>query len=158
MSRGPKVALIVAAVVVAGVAFLLLNPGDNDTAESPTQTDAAETMPEPPAEPDATETPEEPPVHEEPSAVDDVGPAVIEVKDGEPVRGVAELTFNKGERVGITVRSDVEEEVHVHGYDMTKDVAPGKAATFNFPAKLEGIFEVELEVSHVQIATLEVRP
>ena len=154
MSRGSRVALIVAAIVVAGVAFLLLNPGDNDTAESPTQDEATQTTPEPPAETTESTTTE---TTEEPSA-DDVGPVAITVRNGEPVGGIAKFSIKRGRPVDIRVESDVAEEVHLHGYDLTEDVSPDTPARFRFPAELEGIFELELEESQVQIATLEVRP
>jgi hypothetical protein len=56
------------------------------------------------------------------------------------------------------VRSDVADEVHVHGYDVAKDVRAGGSVTFSIPAKIDGRFEVELEHRHEQIAQLEVRP
>jgi hypothetical protein len=56
------------------------------------------------------------------------------------------------------VRSSVADEVHVHGYDLMKDVEPGKTVTFSFPADITGIFEVELEGAGKQIAQLRVDP
>jgi hypothetical protein len=58
----------------------------------------------------------------------------------------------------IVVRSDVADEVHLHGYDISRDVAPGKPAQFKFNASIEGIFEIELEHRAVEIATLTVNP
>jgi len=87
-------------------------------------------------------------------------PAVetIVVRNGEPVGGVAELTYSAGEEVRFEVRSDVADEVHIHGYDLTKDVPAGGTVSFSFPAELEGIFEVELEQRVEQIAELRVNP
>jgi hypothetical protein len=48
--------------------------------------------------------------------------------------------------------------VHVHGYDVSRDVPAGGSVRFGFPARPEGIFEVELEGRHVQIAELRVTP
>jgi heme/copper-type cytochrome/quinol oxidase subunit 2 len=86
------------------------------------------------------------------------GAETIVVRDGEPVGGVAELTYSAGEEVKFKVRSDVADEVHVHGYDLSKDVAAGGTVSFSFPAELEGIFEVELEERAEQIAELRVNP
>ena len=47
--------------------------------------------------------------------------------------------------VVITVTSDVADEVHVHGYDLMADVAPGAPATIRFTADAPGRFEIELE-------------
>ena len=82
----------------------------------------------------------------------------IVVRDGEPVGGVQELEHATGDEVRFDVRSDAAEEVHVHGYDLMQDTVPGKAITFEFPADIEGIFEVELEETHTQIAELTVEP
>ena len=86
------------------------------------------------------------------------GATTIVVKDGEPVGGVQDLDYKAGEKVRFTVDSDVADEVHVHGYDLTKDVAAGGSASFSFPAEIEGIFEVELEERGEQIAELRVNP
>jgi hypothetical protein len=46
----------------------------------------------------------------------------------------------------------------VHGYDIFKDVAPGKPVKFSFKGDIDGQFEVELEDRHVQIISLRVVP
>lgn len=84
-------------------------------------------------------------------------PQVV-VRDLEPVGGVKELVFRKGDMIRFTVASDQPEEVHLHGYDVADDVAPDRAATFVLPASIEGIFEVELERSGVEIASITVEP
>jgi heme/copper-type cytochrome/quinol oxidase subunit 2 len=80
------------------------------------------------------------------------------VQDGRPRGEVRELRFDKGERVRFRVRSDVAEELHIHGYDRYVDVAPGRTATVSFPASIEGIFEVELHGAGVPLASLRVEP
>jgi hypothetical protein len=54
--------------------------------------------------------------------------------------------------------ADAADEVHIHGFDLTRDVGPSASARFNFKADIEGRFDVELHGSHTQIALLEVRP
>jgi hypothetical protein len=83
---------------------------------------------------------------------------VIVVKHGEPVGGVRDLTYNKGEEIRFEVDSDVSDEVHVHGYDIMKDVKAGGSVSFDFPATLEGVFEAELEDRAEQIIQLTVNP
>jgi hypothetical protein len=80
------------------------------------------------------------------------------VQDGRPRGEVRELRFDKGERVRFRVRSDVAEELHIHGYDRYVDVVPGRTATVSFPASIEGIFEVELHGAGVPLASLRVEP
>jgi hypothetical protein len=82
----------------------------------------------------------------------------ITVRDGKPVGRVKKLSYNSGDQIRFVVTSDVADEVHVHGYDIAKDVRAGGSARFSFPAKLEGVFEVELEGRREQIAELRVSP
>jgi hypothetical protein len=82
----------------------------------------------------------------------------IVVKNGEPVGGVQELEYSAGDQIRFEVDSDVADEIHVHGYDLMKDVPAGGTVSFSFPAEIEGIFEVELEGRKEQIAELRVNP
>ncbi len=82
----------------------------------------------------------------------------ITIKNGKPVGGIAELTYNKGEEVRFKVDSDVSDEIHMHGYDIMKDVKAGGSVTFDFPATIEGVFEAELEDRKEQILELTVNP
>ena len=88
------------------------------------------------------------------------GPEIptVTVVNGRPEGGVDRLEFTRGERVRFKVRSDVADEVHVHGYDLSKKVSAGGSVTFSFMATIEGRFEIELEAAHTQIAELEVEP
>ena len=83
---------------------------------------------------------------------------VIVVESGKPVGGIRDLTYNKGEQIRFKVESDVSDEVHVHGYDIMKDVKAGGSVSFDFPAELEGVFEAELEGRKEQIIELTVNP
>jgi hypothetical protein len=82
----------------------------------------------------------------------------IVIKHGKPVGGIAQLTYNEGERVRFKVDSDVSDEVHMHGYDIMKDVRAGGSVSFDFPATLEGVFEAEFEGRKEQILELTVNP
>lgn len=82
----------------------------------------------------------------------------VEVKNEEPVSGIQELEFDSGEEIRFRVSSDAAEEIHVHGYDIAKGVPAGGSIEFEFPAEIEGIFEVELEELGTQIAELRVNP
>ena len=86
------------------------------------------------------------------------GVTTIVVKNGKPVGGVAQLTYNDGEQVRFKVESDVSDEVHMHGYDIMKDVKAGGSVSFDFPATIEGVFEAELEGRKEQILELTVNP
>ena len=63
-----------------------------------------------------------------------------------------------GDLVEITVLADVADEIHVHGFDLRYDVEPGVPVEISFEADAPGIFEVELEASHLPLFELEVTP
>jgi hypothetical protein len=78
------------------------------------------------------------------------------VKGGKPVGGIQRATVKKGQKVAIVVHSDVADEVHVHGYDLHKDVDAGGTVRIVFPATITGVFEAELESRKLQIVELTV--
>jgi heme/copper-type cytochrome/quinol oxidase subunit 2 len=85
-------------------------------------------------------------------------PVQIRVEGGKPAGGIKSITVKKGDQVRFAVTSDVADEIHVHGYDFMKDVKAGGKVTFDFPAKIDGEFEIELENHGEQIAKLRVNP
>jgi hypothetical protein len=87
------------------------------------------------------------------------GPVTIRVliKGGKPVGGIQRATVKKGQKVAIVVHSDVADEVHVHGYDLHKDVDAGGTVRIVFPATITGVFEAELEDRKLQIIEFTVK-
>jgi hypothetical protein len=84
---------------------------------------------------------------------------IVVDKAGHPVGGIRQLTYNKGERILFEVKAPFAEEVHLHGYDVMKDVkAGGGSVTYDLPASIEGVFEAELEGRKEQIIELRVTP
>jgi FtsP/CotA-like multicopper oxidase with cupredoxin domain len=86
------------------------------------------------------------------------GPQTVTVVNGKPDGGVKTITYKKGDTVDLTVRSDTADEIHIHGYDVHKDVEKGGSVHFSFPARIDGKFVVELENAGEQIASLQVEP
>lgn len=86
------------------------------------------------------------------------GPQTVTVVNGKPDGGVKTITYKKGDTVDLTVKSDTADEIHIHGYDVHKDVAKGGSVHFTFPASIDGRFVVELEAKGEQIASLQVEP
>jgi len=83
----------------------------------------------------------------------------IPIRGGTVAGGIKRVAVKKGERVLIAVSSDdVSDHVHLHGYDLFRDVARGSPAQIRFRATLAGRFEVELEERGLLVAELEVRP
>jgi hypothetical protein len=82
----------------------------------------------------------------------------VDVRGGRVAGGVRTVEVEKGERLLVVVRADVSDEVHVHGYDVSRVVAPGTPARIPLRATIAGRFEVELEDRKLRILELEVRP
>jgi hypothetical protein len=85
-------------------------------------------------------------------------PTIQVNKAGEPVGGITDLTYKKGDQIQFKVHSEVAGEVHVHGYDLMKNVTAGGTITYDFPATIEGVFEAEMEEQKEQIIQLTVEP
>ncbi|MGC5307888.1 hypothetical protein [Micromonospora zamorensis] len=67
------------------------------------------------------------------------------------------ITVGKGERVRITVTSDVSDELHVHGYDLGARLPAGTAGLVEFRADKTGLFEVETHETELVLFQLVVR-
>ncbi|MFN0090596.1 MAG: hypothetical protein ACKVWR_10080 [Acidimicrobiales bacterium] len=76
---------------------------------------------------------------------------------GGKVEGGGRKQVKKDERVTIRVTSDVADEVHLHGYDQSVEVAAGGVAELEFVADRTGVWEVELEKKRLPLLQLEVR-
>jgi hypothetical protein len=81
----------------------------------------------------------------------------ITIKDGRPAGGITRVNVPKGQTVDLVVQSDVADEVHVHGYDLHKDVEAGGEVQIIFKADISGVFEAELENRKLQILELTVK-
>jgi hypothetical protein len=150
-SNRARLAVLAAAIVVAGVLFVILSGNDEDQGAPSTTAVTSESVDRTPGggQPQGGESEGAKPL------------PTITVKDGQPKGGVQELSAQSGGEVRFRVVSDDSAEVHVHGYDLEKEVTPGNPATLRFPAEIEGRFEVELHLSdgnEVEIGELSVTP
>ena len=59
------------------------------------------------------------------------------------VGGAKTIEVSKGDTVRIVVSADAPDELHVHGYDITRSAGPEQPARFRFKANAEGAFEIE---------------
>lgn len=124
---GRHLAPLLAVVLLAGC-----SAGTDDTADpAPSPTSAA---------PSAAATSAAPAPSPSPTGT------VVEVRyAGGQVTGVeSRVNVTLGEQVVLRFTSDVVEEIHVHGYDLYTDLAPGTPAEIAFTADIPGSFEVEL--------------
>ncbi|MBJ7347034.1 MAG: hypothetical protein JHC87_00520 [Thermoleophilaceae bacterium] len=71
---------------------------------------------------------------------------------------IAKISVSKGDRVELRVLSKGDDELHVHGYDISKVLVAGKTTVVSFDATIDGVFEVEFESAGEQVAQLTVNP
>jgi hypothetical protein len=152
MSTNARIAAVIALIAVAVAAFVVLQPSDDDNdkaATTPATTTSAATTPSattPATTTTTTTTTTAPPV------------PTIRVAGGQPVGGVKSITVKEGDRIRFRVVDDKAEHVHLHGYDIEKEVGPGNPARYSVPATIPGVFEIEIEDTGVQIGKLTVEP
>jgi hypothetical protein len=133
-------------VLTAAVLALAACGGDDGsgTAGATTTTATATTTPTTTAGPTTTTRPATPVIE-------------VRVAGGKVQGGVRREQVRRGETVVLRVVADVTDHVHLHGYDLMADVAPGKPAEIRFTADLPGVWEVELEDRKQPLLTIEVR-
>jgi FtsP/CotA-like multicopper oxidase with cupredoxin domain len=130
MSRNQRLALVAGAIVVAVVAFVIVQSGGSD---SNNDKSGGSTV------------------------------ARIALSGNKVQSGPSTITATKGDTVHIVVTSDKPNTIHLHGYNIERQAAPGKPARFDFKANVEGVFEIE---SHTWedaglepgVSKLQVRP
>lgn len=132
MSASTRIAVVVAVLISAVAGFWIARPQQAESPVAPAST--------------ATERPAALPV------------PTVRVRGGEAVGGIERVSLRSGERARLRVVSDQADEIHIHGYDITRALPASRPVTLVFPARLEGVFEVELHGSGTQIAELTVSP
>jgi hypothetical protein len=90
-----------------------------------------------------------------PAGVDQVVRVVV--RGGRVVGDAQRVRVRLGSVVRLLVTSDVADEVHLHTYDETVDVAAGATATLTFTASIPGVIEVELEGAGLTLARLQIQ-
>ncbi|MPZ74473.1 MAG: hypothetical protein GEU74_14830 [Nitriliruptorales bacterium] len=105
--------------------------------------------------PEAGDTSENEPANDDRNG--DVEVIEVRITDGQAHTDNSRVDVAVGATVRIEVRADVDEEVHVHGYDLFAEVSRGDPAVVEFAADIPGVFEVEAEHSGVELFQLRVR-
>jgi hypothetical protein len=158
-ARNSRLLLVAGGIVAAVALFLVLRPGDDEEAATTAAagtTAATDTTVDTTAATTETETETDGPA----TTGETAQPAAfaVAIRAGTVAGGLQRWTVAQGERVRIVVRSDVEDSVHLHGYDLERPVAPGAPAILAFEARLAGRFELEAHHGGGQIAQLDVQP
>ena len=143
MSRAQRLTFLGIAAIIAVVAVIVLSGGGDETDKAaeatatPTPSATASGTAEATATPTATAKPKPP----------------LLLAGSERT-----LSFDQGDTVRFRVRHDDAEEVHIHGYDIKKDLVANETANVSFDASIPGIFEIELEHSGTPLGRLKVEP
>ncbi len=87
----------------------------------------------------------------------DVQLVEIEVAEGQASVAADRVEVALGEQVRLAVTSDTADELHVHGYDQSVELVPGRQTTLELTADTPGLFDVELHESGLLLVQLEVR-
>ena len=139
-------------------AFALAGCGDDSASDEGASTETVATMPVETETTPAETTPAETTPTKTTAAAPKQTTIVIRVVGGVPQGGIARPKLKKGDRAVIVVRADAGEEIHMHGYDLEKQVTPGKPVRLPFTATIPGRFEVELHHPDTVLAVVTVSP
>ena len=154
MSRNQRLSFLGIAAVIAVVAIIVLTAGGGS--DDTTTDDSANTSAQQTATPSATRSADDGQEESTPTPTPTPTP-----KPQPPLLQAGKVTtlrFDEGQTVRFRVRHDGPEHVHIHGYDIMKDIEPGKTANVAFKATITGIFEIEFEDAGKEIASLKVEP
>jgi hypothetical protein len=151
MSRSQRFTFLGIAVVIAVVAVVIILAAGGGGDDSGTQASATQTATPTPTQDQSEAAPQD---AETPTPTPTPKPQPPLLKGGKVTR----LEFKEGDTVKFRVVSPVAEEVHIHGYDIAKDLEPNQEITVSFPATIEGIFDIEYEHAGEQIGELRVEP
>jgi hypothetical protein len=149
-----KIAVMLAAVAASVVALAGCGGDDGTDAVTTTETVATATTDTTTTETGPAETTPTTPT----TPVAQAKVVTIRVVGGQPQGGIQRPTIEQGEKVVLVVRSDSGEAMHLHGYNLEKEIVPGKPVRLPFTANIAGRFELELHPTDTLLAVIEVKP
>lgn len=91
------------------------------------------------------------------SAAVGVTEVAISVRNGKVSPAFHRVQISLGRRVRLLVTSDVDDEVHVHGYEIEEKLEAGRPTTVDLTADQPGGFTVEAHSTDLGLVPLEVR-
>lgn len=80
------------------------------------------------------------------------------ISKGAVTPNAEEVEVQAGTTIKITATSDMKDTVHVHGYDKSLELQPGRPGTLEFVADTTGEFEIESHGTDKLIYQLVVQP
>jgi hypothetical protein len=89
----------------------------------------------------------------------------FQLQHGHAVGGSEDVTATQGDHLTVSLKTDVPAELHIHGYELSKDVDAGGTGSISFTADATGEFEIEAhhlvhgeEGEGIELAQLQVNP
>jgi hypothetical protein len=145
--RRPAARLAPVLLLAAALVLTACGEDEEDTATAAPTVSATTAPPEDPVEPEPG-----------PEVTPDDSQVVAVTISGGQVTGVEPRTVVPlGSNVRLSITSDVADEVHVHGFELTERVSAGQAAQVEFIADRPGIFEIEMHDSSLLLTRLQVQ-
>ena len=92
------------------------------------------------------------------SAADDWSKVTFDLAVREGAMTPDEVEVEEGCHLRLRLTSEEPLQVHIHGYDLQRELAPGKPVTLSFEADLTGRFEIEDHESEELLGVLLVQP
>lgn len=81
----------------------------------------------------------------------------LKVRGGAVAGGPRSFSVSRGDTVTLSISSDVNDEVHVHGIDRTLDLQAGRTVKLTFETPEQGSFEIEMHDAGIALGTLRVQ-
>jgi cupredoxin-like protein len=82
----------------------------------------------------------------------------FDLRVSEGIMEPSDITITEGDRVVLRLSADSPLEIHVHGYDVEREVEPDEPSRLSFEADLTGRFEIEAHETERELGTLVVEP
>lgn len=139
MNKQSVIFIGIGVLVLLGIGYFLLKPGSQQATVKQNQQVNTET---------AIET-------EQPDQSIEVDEVFKYTLNGYEPRS---LRVEQGQQVILRVTSDVTDEAHLHGYDLSKPLVAGEESVIAFTADKTGRFDLELENSGKSLGVIEVYP
>jgi hypothetical protein len=81
----------------------------------------------------------------------------VAVSDGKVTPKPRRVEVPLGSQIHLQVTSDVDDELHVHGFDVEEPLEAGRTTVLKLTADQQGVFEVETHETELELLQLEVR-
>jgi hypothetical protein len=81
----------------------------------------------------------------------------VAVSDGKVTPKPRRVEVPLGSQIQLQVTSDVDDELHVHGFDVEEPLEAGRTTVLKLTADQQGVFEVETHETELELVQLEVR-